>query len=98
MLPMLQMWTPHRRQHGNQGSTLFSKGLRSAKADLTTRVTGQHQDREVRILCGVVEQDGRGVGFRTTVLGSKPMDHMAVSLGKLAFLSLPLFFHLKRGC
>jgi hypothetical protein len=26
-----------------------------------------------------------GVGFGNTVLGSKPMDHIAVSLGKLAF-------------
>lgn len=80
VLPMLQMWAPQRRQHRNQGSTPFSKGLRSGYC---------------------VEQWSRmeeGVGFGTTVRGSKPMDHIAVSLGKLAFLSLSLSFHLQRGC
>lgn len=34
-----------------------------------------------------------GVGFGATVLGSKPMAHIAISLDKLAFF---FFFHLKR--
>lgn len=48
--------------------------------------------------CGAVGRMEESVGFGTAMQGSEPMDHIAVSLGKLAFLSLSLSFHLQRGC
>lgn len=37
--PVLQMWSPQRRQHGNQ------RRIRAAAADSTASSTGWHQDR-----------------------------------------------------
>lgn len=99
VLPMLQMWAPQRRQHGNQGSTPFSKGLRSAKSRLDCQ---GHRVASGQTGSGChVEQWGRmeeRVGSWTAMRASEPMDHIAVSLGRLAFVSLSLSFHLRRGC